>query len=204
MTHKPIQLDELLAYAAGDLDAAAVRDMDVRLAADSDAQSTLARIRSLQQIACTDDSVAPPADVMARARALFAERRQPQTVSLLESVRRVVAELLFDSRLTPALQGVRGATKGYQVAYQSELAELEFEIAPFAVSPGSQRTLIGQVTPTGEAAVQAIELRSAEGEIHAATPDVGGAFTLHIATGFYRITCRCGESEVVIDDVRID
>ena len=67
-----------------------------------------------------DDSQAPPADVLAQVKALFADRRVATAPGLIETAARVIAELVYDSRPQVALAGVRGAATAYQLAFESE------------------------------------------------------------------------------------
>src|SRR3712207_295725 len=97
MSGHPIADEDILAYAAGELDDAAAAVVAAHIGGCLACAATVARYRLVSANPRADDSLRPPAATVARAKAIFAEQRRPVFVPLVP-LRRIVARLTFDSR----------------------------------------------------------------------------------------------------------
>lgn len=114
-------LDDLLSYADGNMDNMDMEGLDIsisslrtHLASCGECAGVVARYQLVAETVRADAMAMPAPEVLARAKALFP--RVPSTLpssrpDLLQPVRRVLAELIFDSfgGLTPGLAGYRGS-----------------------------------------------------------------------------------------------
>lgn len=216
MNDRRVSYERLIAYAAGDLDSAAADFVRGHLEQSLEAAAVVERFRTVVETLRADDSQAPPADVMARAKALFADRRVAATPSLLETAIRVIAELVHDSRLRalsasdgsqPApLAGVRGAATAYQLTFESERADVDLEVEPEEIGGSSLLRISGQITPRDEADVIRTVAFVAPGTTEIAStikPDQHGVFSLTIASGKYDLLITVSDTQVVLPNVEI-
>lgn len=197
--------DELVAYAAGRLLDDAAGRVAALIQADPSAAAVVARYRKIVETARNDDSVPVPTALLEQAKQLFRERRVPtqQTEGLLAALVRVVAELVFDGRRQPALAGLRGGRTGYQLSYESEMADIDLEITH---SGEKSCRVMGQISPREQVAIQAITLTPAAETrtVASGTPDDSGVFELTVAPGTYDIQIRLPGSIVVLQEIEIE
>jgi hypothetical protein len=186
-------IEELLAYAAGELDTEESQLLESRVALDSRALGMIAWYRAVAQLIESDDFAPPPPRALKAAAALFnqladhgeaAKRPPARPLKWLDRLDALVGALLFDSRLQPI--AVRRGHAG-------ELIQLAFQAGPPAPSgPGGA---------TGSSAQWEIELRATWSE----RTDVQGEFTSDQRfgeTGTWRvmgqISPESGRAEVAI------
>lgn len=210
MSQPEIGDERLLAYAAGELDAAQAAAVKARLAVSPEQAATVARYQAVRAILRRDDSVAPPATVLARARAIFpaATATGPvQWLGLTDAVRRVVAELTFDSGRgqAPALAGFRGGDPARHLVFEAEGTIVDLHLEPLADE--DQRWLITGQVETGASAPGVVvglipELYDASA--FAVTTDAHGGFHFTVAAGRYTILIRLPESVVVLPNLVIE
>lgn len=74
-TH-PFDCEQLIAYAAGDLDAAAAEAVEKHLRGCAECAGLVRHYRLIRSIVLEDDTQAPPATTLARAQALFQPRKR--------------------------------------------------------------------------------------------------------------------------------
>lgn len=192
--------EQLLAYAAGELSGEAAAAVERWIRSDADAAATVSRFRAVADAVRTDRSEAPPADSLSAARALF---RPVGSASLLDRVRRVIAELVYDSRRQPALVGIRGAEQGYQLSFESEFADVDLQIEP--VAGAATRRVMGQITPRGSARAAAVAF-SIEGErdaVRTAAADDGGLFSVETTVGSFDVTITTSDGVLVLPGVEV-
>ena len=207
MNDKRVSYEQLIAYAAGDLDCAAADFVRGHLEQSVEAAAVVERFRTVVETLRGDDSRAAPADVMARAKALFADRRVAATPSLLETAVRVIGELVHDSRPQAALVGVRGAALAYQLAFESERVDVDLEVEPEEIGGSSLLRISGQITPRDEADVIRTAVFVVPGTTEIAStikPDRHGVFSLTLASGTYDLLITLSDTEVVLPDVEIE
>lgn len=207
MNDKRVSYEQLIAYAAGDLDSTAADFVEGHLKQSVEARAVVERFRTVVETLRGDDSQAAPADVMARAKALFADRRVAATPSLLETAVRVIGELVHDSRPQAALAGVRGAALAYQLSFESERVDVDLDIEPEEIGGSSLLRISGQVTPRDEADVVRTVAFVAPGTTEIAStikPDQHGVFSLTIASGNYDLLITVSDTQVVLPNVEIE
>jgi anti-sigma factor RsiW len=194
--------NDLIRYAAGELDSQAEAAVSAYLADDGrEHAASVARLRAAISTMRSDTSVEPSADAMDRYKAIF--RPQPAR-GWLESARRVLADLVFDSRQQPALAGLRGGATAVQLAFECELAEIEMELE--ADADEGRWHVTGQATPFGDSGD---EIRigwatpGAAAPTLEATADEHGAFSAILGAGEYDMFVQVGDTVVLIPRLRV-
>lgn len=140
--------DNLIRYAAGELDELSAANVASHLTDCETCATTVARYRNAQQIIRHDRTAAPPTATLDRAKGLFARfgpQPAPAPPGIVETLRRVVARLTFDSREGYALAGLRGAASGYQVSYESDEADVDVRVEPVSGLSAGGWQLLGQI-----------------------------------------------------------
>lgn len=203
MTQSEADDERLLAYAAGELSEAE----GAALAADLDdaAGQTVARYRLVRAVVQGDDSSAPPAATLARAKAIFAARPDPaRSLGLFDAVRRVMAELTFDSGggLAPALAGFRGGSEIRQFVFASGETVVDLQVEP-PVGPEQRWRIMGQVEtgPLAQGLVVGLAPVGNEAAAVAVTTDPHGGFHLSALAGHYNIFVRIEDALVVLPNL---
>ncbi len=192
--------EQLIAYAAGELAGEAVGAVEQAARNDADAAATVSRFRAVADAVRTDRTEAPPAESLAAARALF---RPVSSPSLLDRVRRVIAELVYDSRRQPALVGVRGAEQGYQLCFESEFADVDLQVEP--VAGAATRRVTGQITPRGpaRAATVVFSIGGEGAAVRTAAADDGGLFSVEMTAGSFELTITTADGVLVLPGVEV-
>lgn len=208
MTGQQIAYETLIAYAAGELAETEAAPVAAHLAADPEAAAVVARYRAVRDTVAGDDSVPPPAAVVARAKAIF-PRGERATAAPLANLRRVVATLGFDSRRGLALAGYRGGGgEGYRLAYESEAGEVDLQLEPPGDptgAPASPWRLLGQV----DLAEETPGIRVALAQPGAAAPaaeaeaDPHGVFAADVSPGRYELTIALPTAVMVVPNLEV-
>lgn len=199
--------DVLVAYVKGELDAEAAAIVEKRLAQTPDGAARLHRARLMLETARGDQSVAPPAETLAAAKAIFkAPAGAPSVLSeALDGLRRVLATLLFDSRVQPALVGFRGADDGFQVAFAAEGAEVELDFNPLTNDVSDAWQLMGQVTlPDAKPAAHVSLAKRGEAPSIEIDTDEHGVFSIpKLAPGAYDVAVRLSDNLLLIPTIEV-
>lgn len=207
MSKSNLPFEKLLALAVGELSSAEAQATERQAAALPEAARILAHLRTTLSAMRGDDSVAPPAAVVARVKALFAKLAAPQErTRWLERVEQAVAALIYDSRTQPALAGYRSAADGFQLSFESESADVDVEVAPLPEPPGDRWRIMGQVSTHGDSPQVAIALaRSGTFTPVAETvADEHGVFTLSAASGEYDVFLCVSGRVVILPKIAIE
>ncbi|NNM26469.1 MAG: hypothetical protein HKO59_10885, partial [Phycisphaerales bacterium] len=130
MPDPAIPFATLVAYASGEMTPAEAAAFERRLTTTG--LSTVAtRLREIITTLRRDDSEAPTEAAVRRALAEF--RPTPATATPmgtpLAALRRIVAELVFDSRRQTTLAGFRGGVAAYQLGFESTLGRVGVQIS---------------------------------------------------------------------------
>jgi hypothetical protein len=213
-------LEKLLAYAAGDLTAPEFEAIERILARDRTAREIVATYRSVIMTVASDQSAQPPAHALEAAKAIFdpnAIRRGARGgLDWTSSLRQIVATLVFDSRVQPALAGYRGGSSGFELGFASDAGEIDLQAEPVrderpTPSGATRWRIIGQVSPNEETGDQpmpevgvALVKRDEAKPARAIDADEHGVFTIQADAGDYDLHVRIGDAVVVIQDVRIE
>lgn len=202
MPSHPVPYERLIAYAADELDEPEAAAVASHLATCAECAATLARFRTVRAVLRSDDSEAPPAATLVRARGLFAQRRPAPEANWLQ---RVLARLTFDSRAGPALVGARGIGRGYQLAFESDVADVDLELEPGEEPAGDRWRLLGQVAVHEDAPVAAVRLASpgTTTPVVQTTADEHGLFTLQAPLGRYDLLVSLPRVLLVLPDIEI-
>ena len=207
MTKKRIPNETLIAYAAGELggtDAANVKD---RLSRDPRASATVARYRLARCTLLADDGADPPVAASATARAIF--RAAPRT-SVGDRIAKVIATVIFDSRVTPALAGLRGGATSFQMTWSlsgpaGETGDLDLAAEPVDDDPNGSWRVVGQLTTREPLSSLSVAVCRAGSLTPAQTTDGDerGAFMLRLKPGTWDFHLRLPKTTVVVPDIRI-
>lgn len=204
MPTQPITYEQLVAYAAGELEPALIPMVESHVAIDPEAAETVRLYRQVRATGRTDDSIAPPTATLEAAKALMAERlaRRPR-VGLLESLKRIVAELAFDSRPRLAVAGLRGATESYQLSFECPAATVDLEVERFVDGGQVRFRLMGQVTPTSDAAVGTVALSAPGAFEPIATTDADerGVFSMTTQPGRFDVLVMVDDAVIVLGGI---
>lgn len=199
-----VTYEQLIQFAAGELNAADQQRVALHVQANPQAAATVAAFRQAADAIRTDLSVAPPAETLARAKQLFATRPQPASApSWLERAQCLLAHLVFDSRPQAALAGVRGPGSGFQLAFESNVADVDLSVEPAA---DDTWRLMGQVTPrTGSGAAEVvITLHGTLAPIRTVSTDEHGVFTLDMPPGSFDVFVAVQNTVVVLQNVDLE
>lgn len=208
--------EHLLAYAANESlspeDQAAV---ERTLAESHEARALVERYRMIAAARLADDSVAPPTSATDAAKAIFARNfagRSPAAPpNWLQTLERLVASLIFDSRAQPATIGLRGPSgAAVQLCYEAVGVEVELEIAgdDHEDQRDAERSFItGQVSLTsGEASGRVTVGLTRPGEetlLVQTETDAHGAFTLSVEPGVYDLHLALANRVVSMRDIDV-
>lgn len=210
MSRQSVAFETLVAYAAGELEPKEAAEVERHLAAHPMDAETARRLQSAVAVLRSDESIAPPAETLAAAKALFRERatqqqQQPES-NWLSNLQRFVADVVFDSRLRPAVSGMRGAQTGFQLSFEHELADVDIEVQPVKDGPPQTRVIRGQVSPHGDATVSQVMLTEPGGHttLASAAPDETGMFKLQVTAAEVDVLVTLGDRLLVVPDVRLE
>lgn len=171
--------------------------------ADEATQADLAWLREFQAIKGAVKMASPSAEVREVLRRHFADYARPRPPPGL--FRRLIADLIFDSRTQPVLAGLRSAAaEGLQrqLIYTTEVAEVALNIQPIA--EGQRLAVTGQVFPTTDAAPEAFSIQLLRQALQAGltTADELGEFAFDgVPADEYEIILSTAQFEVVIPSV---
>jgi hypothetical protein len=191
------EVEAVLLYAEGRADAHTSASVEAHLS--SGCASCREAVAFMDDVIGTfraDAALAVPVEVRQSAMELFRSRaRQPSVLQ------RLVATLVFDSRMQPAMAGARSAAVGsFHLVY--EAPALSIDLACEAVS--DQWRVMGQALPV-DAAAGAWQVRAlGAGGMNEVAADELGIFQLRdLPPGVYTFTLSRGSEEVILPDVSL-
>ncbi|HBY98209.1 MAG TPA: hypothetical protein DEP84_30405 [Chloroflexi bacterium] len=202
MRNHPVPYEQLIAYAADELDGPEAAAVAAHLDACTRCTATVVRFRAARSVLRVDDGEMPPPATLTRAKALFIQRRHTPEANWLQ---RVIAALAFDSRSGLALSGARGVAGGYQLGFESSVADVDLELEPPEKPISGRWQLLGQVVAHENAPVTTVGLAP----VGASTPiaqtdaDEHGFFSLHAAPGRYNLLVTLPTVLLVLPDIEI-
>ena len=205
-----IPFETLADLVDGRLSESEAAEVKRRLAnADSRTRADLAWLQALALFRRAMPLEAPPERVREALRAYFrrwAEGRRPERVEGRRQpglFQRLVAQLTFDSRLQPALVGVRGGpVEPGQLLYTTDRLDIELHV--LSAGPGQVR-ILGQALsrdPELNVADCAVQLLAGEREIGLTSTNELGEFTFEaIPCGDYTLVLVSEEGEIELEHV---
>lgn len=198
-----LSLDMLMAYAAGAMDPYDAARVVEEVERTPGARARLELAQRVLATARGDDTLDPPTEAVQRAYAIFQPSRRP-AASWLDALRRIVAELQFDSRTQAAGAGFRGADDGFQLAYDCNGASIELDFSPDSADRKGAWRLVGQVDAAEGARVSVAVCAAVDGallgEVEA---DEHGVFAVGLSAGTFDILVRISEELVVLSGIDI-
>lgn len=200
MRGERVAFTEILALALGELDGPRAARCEALLGADPESLETLNRVRSALQVMRSDDSVMPPAAIVARVKQIFAASL-PVRPTWLDTLQQWVAGILYDSRRAPALAGFRAAQESVQLTYAVDADEIDLQLEP--PSEGETRwTIFGQLPQRASNQAETCLMNSGGDLIATTRADEHGVFRFKAAPGNYSLAIRWeSERAVRLEDL---
>ncbi len=193
--------DDILALATGE---ATSHDRDaIRRAVEADPDAAAAFTRLSRALATFehDRRNAPPAQLRSALLEIFQPAKVAARPDWLESLRTLIASLVFDSRQPAAVAGFRSAAGAVRMGYSAGSVSIDLHVE--TAEHGDQRTLLGQIDgATGPFDIAIIDASGAA--VASARTDEHGSFSLDIAAGVYDVAVRLETESVLLSDVAIE
>ena len=205
MNGEPLTYDRFVAYAAGELAGDETARMEAWMASSPEAAARVAEIRDLLQIMRGDDSRPASRTAIDRAVATFATHRSHAVTDWLSSARRILAELVFDSRRPLALAGFRGGMNGYQLAYQTSDATIDLQVSPSAQGAEAVWQVRGQISlRSGDEVADVVLLEHDTSAVAGRlASDEHGCFKLSAGRGSYDLLVNVSAGTMLVPDLQI-
>ncbi len=210
MRKSSVTYQQLIDYAAGDLpppEAARVREHVRR---DPEAAATVASFRAVRRSVAEDDSVAPSADAVTRARAIFRpEPAAANTLEWLEGVARTVARRIFDSRLQPVAVRYADTGRRIQLAYETDDLEVDLEAERLAAAAGAAEArwrLMGQINPAPESPdiAVAVVVSGTASPVAQTRTDDRAWFSLEVPAGAYDVCLGLPQGPLLLPKLELE
>ncbi len=200
MTNTPTDIQKLVALAMGELEQAEADTLRARLDAEPSLRETYECLAHSVGFLRAEAGAAPSDEALCAAKRLLRDSRPGALERLEEGLRRIVASLDFDTRLTPAVAGIRGAATAAQVAFSSEAGDLDIEITPAGVE---NWRIAGQVDADedGDWSVTIVD-RATDAPVRELDAR-DGAFRTTLAAGSYTLRLRRGDVEIEVGPLQI-
>jgi anti-sigma factor RsiW len=198
--------EQLVAFAAGEMNAADATWIAAYLPTDAAAAREVAMLQAIIGTMRADRSTPAPLDSVADAKALFRPRAAVAGESWWQRATRAVAELVFDSRMQPALAGFRSSGgAGFQLEFESDVAHVDLQFEP-RDEERDNWSVIGQVAskaadPNAEIAIL---LRGKDSAVREATADESGVFTFEVDRGDYDFCVRVRDRVMVLPGILVE
>ncbi len=186
-------VETLVSFALGDLDSSQAAALEARLTRTPEARRLLDKIRELVRTLQTYDGVSPPDVLVRRVKGMVGAAPSAAAPALRE----FVATLVFDSFGKVALAGFRGTVADRQLAYSSDIADIDLQVS--APAP-SRRAVRGQVSTAGApGATSAALTRPGQADpVCQAEVDQHGMFSLESTPGTFELRITVGDSVVLV------
>ncbi len=198
---------ELLAFAAGDVDPEAAAKVRAHIATNFDAAKTVELYRLARVRIAEDGSVVPPASVIERAKAIFEAPAGEVKRGLLEHLDAIVAKLVYDSRIQPSAVRYADTADHIQLSFEADEMDIDLQAERQADEASSGRwRLMGQVDSEGPLSVLEIELVRTETNevISSSGADEHAVFTIEVDAGNYTMRIRLPESMIVVEGIELE
>jgi len=158
------------------------------------------RLRSVLAVAASDRTIAPPADVLKQAIALY----QKQIIPTILPHMRVLAALQFDSRLQFSPATFRGVTRTRQLLFATQQVDIDLQLTP----EHGEQNLVGQILgpkQNKQLSLAFVSLQNKAGKLLKGTEtDPYGQFAFRqILPGIYDLIFDVGSQEIAILDLEL-
>ncbi len=210
MSSAKVNYEQLIAYAAGELSPEQAAQVQAYLRANPRAGDPIALYKQAQAAVQTDQSAAPPAELVAKAKAIFATSPSELAATWLDHLQQLIADLVFDSRAQPALAGYRGPATTFQLSFECDAANIDLEAEPIVgvgatPSEPAQWRIMGQVDWQGASSPAQIAMvdPGTENRVAEAIADEHGMFNLEAPAGRYDVLVQVDDKVVVLRNIEI-
>lgn len=185
-------LDDLLTYATGSVAGLDTSSLTTHLTSCGECAGIVARYQLVAETVRADALATPSPEVLARARSLFQRSGPESPVSdFLQPVRRVLAELIFDSfgGLTPSLAGFRGSGDRH-MTFVAESVQIDLHVQAPVTRAGIWQ-LHGQVDAVASSdSMVDLVYAGEEDAVARVRTDDQGMFALEAPAGRYDLLVR--------------
>lgn len=190
-----ITYEQLVDLAEGRLLAAEAAALHQIVAADPSARAELSALEDLITLMRSDDSVAAPEHVIARAVRLM---RSPSPAPTTNVLQRIVAILRGDSRQLPMAAGLRSGQVVRSLTYSAADWDLDLQLTPQA----GRWQLQGQLL--GPELAGLVELDGNLGSFTATINELGEFSLPSVEAGVYTLRIRLGVHEIVVAPLELE
>jgi anti-sigma factor RsiW len=208
MSSPRVTYEDLLAYAAGSCSPDQSQRIEAYLSVNPDAAATVARYRAARSAIASDDTVAPPESVLARARAVFTAA-PPQRLAWLDRAATILARLVYDSRVQPAAVRFVDAGQVVQLAFEVNDSEIDVRAERMTAADDPQRParwrVMGQCSGARSLAGCPVSMIQRPNGAPAAegSADDRSVFVLEVDPGDYDIVVQHHDGSIVLPGVRL-
>lgn len=206
MNTRETKVEALVSLVLGELSPARAAEVEAEAARAPSDKDLLDRLRGILETLRTSDAAEPGPALVARVKALFRKTVEHGAPGLLERVREIVATLVFDSRAVPVIAGFRGAPSGYQLAYSSEIGDVDLQVTAPEARAGGLYTVRGQVSlQAPRPAAPAFLTRPGESLSLASAPvDDRGLFSMKAPAGTFNLHVPLGDALLTVPALQIE
>ncbi len=200
MTREISELEQLTALLLGSLDDEAAGALRARLDGEPELRRSYERLRASAAFLQAEAHSEPSTKAIKKARRLLRDARPGLIEKLSGGVQQIIAVLDFDTRLTPAVAGIRGAGGSAQVAFSCEHADLDIEISACGENLWS---VGGQIDADedGDWSVTIVDGAGTATDIVVDAKD--GAFKAKLPAGSYELLLRRDALEIKVCPLQI-
>jgi anti-sigma factor RsiW len=190
-----ITYEQLVDLAEGRLPATEAAALRQIVAADPAARAELRALEDLITLMRSDNSVAAPEHVIARAVRLM---RAPGSAPTTNVLQRIVAILRGDSRQLPITAGLRSGQAVRSLTYSAAAWDLDLQLTPQA----GRWQLQGQLL--GPELAGLIELDGNVGSFTAAINELGEFSLPAVEAGVYTLRIRLDVHEIIVAPLELE
>jgi hypothetical protein len=196
--------ENILGYLDGEAGRPAAGEIGAHLSRCDNCAGDRHWYEGVKSLAVADDSVTPPGWVFKRAMKAFKGSVPPAGVlnDLVQKAGRVIAQLVFDSGVQPALAGARSsAVERRQVLYRADEFSIDLQIEPRAQS---RVGLAGQILREGDYEFESVAGRCLTlvrdgAEVATTRTNERGEFAItSLDSGSYDLAIDTGELDITI------
>lgn len=187
MPDDTIQTETLVAYLAGELAEADAGALRARLETDVELREKLDALGRILSHLGEDAACQPSKSAVRHAKRTFRRSRPGLVEQIGSEVTRIVAALVFDSRVAPLAAGVRGVAEAVQLTFEADGIEADLELLKLDDETWRLRGAI-DAEDTEDWSVHI----AADGdtEIVVTDADDRGRFKVDLAAGSYQVSLR--------------
>ncbi|MHC5113010.1 MAG: anti-sigma factor [Planctomycetota bacterium] len=207
MTNQRINDEKLLAFAAGELEGTEAQQVQAFIADHPEAAATVTLYRLAKTRRRLDDTVAPSATAVERAKAVFSQRTATAPAGWLDRLTEIVARVVYDSRLQPAAVRYTDTGSRFQLSFETDAADVDLQAERLTAGDDAPERwrLIGQLSADPEPGVVEARAETAGGGevVGTARSDERSIFTLDLAPGTYDIRIVLADAEIVLPNIEV-